>query len=167
MGRAAKAGRRTHVRAGIFVVLGTLIVASAACDDDEHEVLGVADGGAGTLTGGQGGGGDGGTGGGAGGNGTDAGGGSGHGSGPAGQLALNLGGTQRGVDYGTLDVAGKATLGGTLALTFVSGFTPTSGQKFVVVSADGGVTGAFATITTNGPKVSPGQDANTFFVTVQ
>ena len=86
--------------------------------------------------------------------------------GPAGELDLTLGGSTLGVDYASLDVAGTAKLGGALVLTFASGFVPRSGQRFVVVTAQGGVVGAFDSITTNGARVTAGQDARTFYVTV-
>ncbi len=84
----------------------------------------------------------------------------------SGKLLLDIAGTTQGTDYAFLKVAGKATLGGELRLTFATGFVPKVGQKFIVVTATGGVTGAFAKITTNGPAVTPGQDATTFYVTV-
>ncbi len=84
----------------------------------------------------------------------------------AGKLSLDIGGTAQGTDYAFLKVAGKATLGGELHLAFAPGFAPKSGQKFIVVTAAGGISGAFAAVTTSGVAVTPGQDATTFYVTV-
>jgi hypothetical protein len=88
------------------------------------------------------------------------------GTSPAGELLLDIAGTTQGIDYAFLKVAGKATLGGEVHLTFASGFVPKSGQTFIVVTAAGGISGAFASITTNGVAVTSGQDATTFYVTV-
>jgi subtilase-type serine protease len=85
---------------------------------------------------------------------------------PAGKLVLDIAGTTQGVDYAFLKVAGKAMLGGELHLTFATGFVPKSGQNFIVVSTAGGVSGTFASVTTNGVPVTPGHDATTFYVTV-
>jgi len=82
-----------------------------------------------------------------------------------GTLTLPIDGTSKGVNYGHLTVAGKATLGGTLALNFSS--TPLSGQKFVLIDAAGGISGAFSQVTTNGVAVTTGQDGTTFYVVVQ
>jgi hypothetical protein len=84
----------------------------------------------------------------------------------AGTLALDIGGTTQGTDYAFLEVAGKAMLGGELRLNFIGGFLPKAGQKFTLVTAAGGISGAFAKITSQGVAVTPGQDATTFYVTV-
>jgi hypothetical protein len=84
---------------------------------------------------------------------------------PAGTLALDIAGGSQGVDYAVLKVAGKATLGGSLRLAFLNGFVPNPGDKFVVVTADGGISGTFASVITNGVAVTAGQDATSFFVT--
>ena len=86
---------------------------------------------------------------------------------PGGRLLLNIGGTSQGTTYDSLNVAGSATLGGELDVTFTPPFVPTSGQKFVLVTATGGIRGSFQKVTTTGATVTTGQDANTFFVTVQ
>lgn len=88
------------------------------------------------------------------------------GSSPAGKLVLDIAGTTQGTDYAFLKVAGRATLGGTLQLNFASGFSPPAGQKFVVVTAAGGIRGRFDSIVTNGVAVTAGQDATTVYVTV-
>jgi hypothetical protein len=87
--------------------------------------------------------------------------------GPGGRLLLNIGGTSQGTTYDYLNVAGSATLGGELDVTFTTPFVPTSGQRFVLVTATGGIRGSFQKVTTTGATVTTGQDANTFFVTVQ
>jgi hypothetical protein len=66
-----------------------------------------------------------------------------------------------------LRVGGRANLGGQLVLQFTAGYVPPAGQRFLLVEADGGIAGAFAGINSQGVPVQPGQDANTFWVTVQ
>jgi filamentous hemagglutinin family protein len=50
--------------------------------------------------------------------------------GPAGVLAIELGGTTAGVTYDQLQIAGAANLDGTLNLTTFGGFTPAIGTRF-------------------------------------
>jgi len=85
--------------------------------------------------------------------------------GAAGQLTLAVGGATPGVDHDHLGVAGAAVLGGTLTLNFSGGVA--KGQKLVLISAAGGISGAFGSIVSNGATVTIGQDATNFFVTVQ
>ena len=85
--------------------------------------------------------------------------------GAAGQLALNIAGTTPGVDQDHLSVGGAAVLGGNLTLNFSGNVT--RGQKLVLISAAGGISGAFSAIVSNGATVISGQDATNFFVTVQ
>lgn len=70
-----------------------------------------------------------------------------------------------GGNAGRLSVAGSATLAGKLVLDFNG--TPAPGQKFVLIDAAGGVSGSFAGIVTNGPAVTAGHDATSFYVVVQ
>ncbi|HEX4413213.1 MAG TPA: sulfatase-like hydrolase/transferase [Lacipirellulaceae bacterium] len=65
-----------------------------------------------------------------------------------GQLAIDLGGTNAGVDYDTLSVQGKADLEGDLAVSLVNAgaFTPALGNTFSILTATGGVTGQFANL---------------------
>jgi hypothetical protein len=85
----------------------------------------------------------------------------------AGTLILQIAGTQPAVTYDVLRVGGRAQLGGQLVLQFTGGYVPPRGQRFLLVEADGGITGAFTTLTSPGVPVQAGQDANTFWVTVQ
>jgi autotransporter-associated beta strand protein len=86
--------------------------------------------------------------------------------GAAGQLTLAIAGTSPGVNHDHLTVAGAAVLGGSLSLNFSGSYA--KGQKFVLINAAGGVSGAFGSITSSGGvTVVPGQDATSFFVTVQ
>jgi hypothetical protein len=64
---------------------------------------------------------------------------------PTGILSTGIGGTSVGTQYSQLK-AGHATLAGTLAAPLLSGFTPTVGQTFTVLSA-GSVTGTFSNTT--------------------
>jgi hypothetical protein len=88
-------------------------------------------------------------------------------SGPAGTLVLQIGGPDQAVTYDVMHVGGRAILGGQLVLQFTGGYVPPVGQKFVLVEADGGIAGTFATLTSQGVQVQAGQDANTFWVTVK
>ena len=82
-----------------------------------------------------------------------------------GQLTLAIAGSTPGVDHDHLTVAGAAVLGGTLSLSFSGGVS--KGQRFVLINAAGGVSGAFNSIVSSGATVVGGQDGNSFFVTVQ
>jgi len=79
--------------------------------------------------------------------------------------AASLAGTSKGVDQDHLTVAGGAVLSGTLTLSFAT--PPTSGQKYVLIDAAGGISGSFTSIVSPGAKVSAGHDAKSFYVTVQ
>jgi hypothetical protein len=65
-----------------------------------------------------------------------------------GQLAIDLGGHNAGIDYDTVSVLGKADLEGDLAvsLTNAGTFTPALGNTFSILTATGGVTGQFANL---------------------
>ena len=65
-------------------------------------------------------------------------------------VEAELGGTNQGVDYDWIEVINNAvTLGGTLNVTHFGGFTPSSNDQFLVITAaNGGVSGSFATINT-------------------
>jgi hypothetical protein len=69
---------------------------------------------------------------------------------PGGVLAIEIGGTAPGTQYGQLAVGngGTASLNGTLKLTMINGFAPTLGEAFSVVSC-GARSGSFAAITGN------------------
>jgi autotransporter-associated beta strand protein len=54
-------------------------------------------------------------------------------------------------NYSRLVVAGHASLDGTLHLTLASGFRLAPGDKFTVLTAGGGISGTFRTITSNSP----------------
>jgi hypothetical protein len=88
-------------------------------------------------------------------------------SAPAGTLVLQIGGSDQGVTYDVMRVGGRATLGGQLVLQYTGGYVPPAGQKFVLVEADGGIAGTFATLTSPGVEVQVGQDANSLWVTVK
>ncbi len=60
-------------------------------------------------------------------------------------LSVEIGGLAAGAQHDRVDVAGTASLGGALALTLVSGFTPTPGQS-VTLLTHGARTGEFAAI---------------------
>jgi autotransporter-associated beta strand protein len=62
----------------------------------------------------------------------------------AGKMTIELGGTIPGELYDKLDISGTASLGGTLHVTLISGFTPTAGDIFEFLTADAGISGTFA-----------------------
>jgi hypothetical protein len=53
----------------------------------------------------------------------------------AGRIAFDLGSGLAGIDYDTLSVGGTATIGGVLDVDFTSGFAPTFGERFDLISA--------------------------------
>lgn len=61
-------------------------------------------------------------------------------------LEVEIGGLAAGTDYDQLDVADAATLGGTLQVVLTGGFVPQDGDRFLIVPAVNGATGAFATV---------------------
>ena len=63
----------------------------------------------------------------------------------AGRLNLQLGGLLPGSQFDKLDIVGGATLGGTLSLSLINGFSPSLGDSFQVLTF-GSRTGQFATI---------------------
>jgi len=75
-----------------------------------------------------------------------------------GDLTLNSGGTlqievagRNPGEFDRIDVAGTATLGGTLAVSFLDGFTPEAGETFTFLTAGGGVNGEFEELVSNFP----------------
>jgi hypothetical protein len=66
--------------------------------------------------------------------------------GPGGTLEVDLGGLTQGVNYDLLSVTGSAVLDGTVKANLYGGFTGAVGDVFDIVSAGGGITGNFATI---------------------
>ncbi len=65
-------------------------------------------------------------------------------------LAASIGGPTAGVDHDQLTVTGDVTLGGRLRLHLVNDYTPTPGDTFVILAADGGVTGDFDQVIADG-----------------
>jgi len=60
-----------------------------------------------------------------------------------GVLGIEIGGATPGTEFDQLAVSGAATLGGILRITLTDGFTPALGDRFQVIAAAGGATGAF------------------------
>src|SRR5205823_9471672 len=54
--------------------------------------------------------------------------------GSAARLQAELGGTARGSQYDAVDVAGVASLAGTLDVSLINGFQPAAGQQFTVLT---------------------------------
>jgi autotransporter-associated beta strand protein len=65
--------------------------------------------------------------------------------GPGGTLALGVAGTA-GSAYDHVQAAGRASLGGTLAVSSLAGFHPVAGNAFGVLASGGARTGQFATV---------------------
>ena len=61
-------------------------------------------------------------------------------------LEIELGGPAPGTGFDQVDVVGPAVLGGTLRVTVLGGFEPSEGDRFLIVPATGGATGAFDAI---------------------
>ncbi len=70
---------------------------------------------------------------------------------PAATLFLNIAGTQRGTDYGSLNIVGTTSISGTLAVSFTNGFVPDPADGFVVAVCDPECTGQFAANTSGLP----------------
>jgi len=79
-------------------------------------------------------------------------------------LTLAIDGSSPGVTHDQLTVSGPVTLGASLTLNFTGSYS--SGQKLVLINA-AAISGSFSAVTSNGPTVVAGQDATSFFVTVQ
>jgi hypothetical protein len=54
-------------------------------------------------------------------------------------LQVQIGGTTDGTDYDQVIVSGQASLNGTLAVTYINGFLPSSGDTFNIISYDSAV----------------------------
>ncbi|MCA9240875.1 MAG: hypothetical protein KDA37_11780 [Planctomycetales bacterium] len=61
-------------------------------------------------------------------------------------LEIEIAGTVKGDDYDSLVVAGEAALGGALDVSLFPSYPPTPGDTFEILTADGGVTGAFTAL---------------------
>jgi len=66
-----------------------------------------------------------------------------------GRLEIDIAGTIPDDEHDQLDVAGTATLAGTLAIEFLPGFSASHGQQILVLVSNG-LTGTFPTVTTSG-----------------
>ncbi len=71
--------------------------------------------------------------------------------GAAGTMDVQIGGTTAWT-YSQLNATGAITLGGTLNIALVNGFTPTAGETFDIIKAPSGITGTFSTV--NAPNMS-------------
>jgi hypothetical protein len=81
-----------------------------------------------------------------------------------GALDMEIGGATPGTKYDQLVVTGTATLGGTLNITFINGYTPHVGDVFTFVSATS-FSGSFATLNVNGTGYAGTVDYSTNGVT--
>ncbi|HEX3600508.1 MAG TPA: hypothetical protein VHU84_10225 [Lacipirellulaceae bacterium] len=59
------------------------------------------------------------------------------------ELDIELGGLNRGTQYDAVDGTSAVSLSGKLDVTTISGFTPTIGNSFTLLTAVGGITGQF------------------------
>jgi hypothetical protein len=62
---------------------------------------------------------------------------------PEAVLDIEIGGAAPGTEFDQVVVNGEAALGGTLRVTLLDGFTPTLGDRFLIVAASAGASGAF------------------------
>ena len=69
--------------------------------------------------------------------------------GAGGSIGIELGGTTPGSGFDVLDVGGSASLGGTVAVSLLNGFTPTVGDMFIFLQA-GSITSTFDAVTCAG-----------------
>jgi hypothetical protein len=72
-------------------------------------------------------------------------------------LEIEIADTSQGTEYDTVDIAGTATLDGTLSVSLLSGFMPSDGDVFDILTAAGGITGTFAT------EILPALSGNLFW----
>jgi hypothetical protein len=72
-----------------------------------------------------------------------------------GDLSIQVGGTQVGTNPAPLAVSGSAAFDGTLTVTLINGFTPTSGSSFKIVTFTGNGSGTFATLDGDGSLFTP------------
>jgi hypothetical protein len=83
--------------------------------------------------------------------------------GSGGTLQSEIDGTTQGTQYDHLSVTGKATLDGTLAIVNGSGFDPALSDTFEILTAAGGVSGTFSSVTgaaVAGKHYEPDYNAN-------
>jgi hypothetical protein len=59
------------------------------------------------------------------------------------RLQIEIGGTAAGTSFDTLQVGGATVLSGALNVSLISGFTPSAGNAFQIVTANGGISGRF------------------------
>lgn len=58
-------------------------------------------------------------------------------------LDIEIGGSEQGISFDLLDIAGEATLAGDVEVSLVDGFTPGNGESFVFLAAADGIIGMF------------------------
>jgi hypothetical protein len=66
--------------------------------------------------------------------------------GPTAGTVIELAGTTKGAQYDSLTIAGNASLSGALEVDLLDGFKPLPGQSFNILTAAGGIAGAFETL---------------------
>jgi hypothetical protein len=81
-------------------------------------------------------------------------------------LNIELGGLTAGTQYDQLAIGGSATLDGTLQVSLVDGFTPSSGDSFQVMTY-GSRSGSFATINGNGQSYVANYNSNDLTLVAQ
>jgi autotransporter-associated beta strand protein len=59
-------------------------------------------------------------------------------------LKIELGGTALGTQFDQVHVTGELALDGALRISLINGFTPAAGNSFEIITAAGGINGAFA-----------------------
>jgi hypothetical protein len=74
-----------------------------------------------------------------------------------GNLTLKIGGPNPGVDFDQFVVGGAATLGGTLTITLINGYTPASGSTYQVLTFASEI-GTYASLAGDGPLFTAAYD---------
>jgi T5SS/PEP-CTERM-associated repeat protein len=81
----------------------------------------------------------------------------------AAKLEIEIGGTSAGSAHDVASATGSAVLGGELRLVLINGFVPTAANSFTVLSAAGGISGAFGNAP-NGKRWFTTDGSGTFVV---
>ncbi len=82
----------------------------------------------------------------------------------ASNLVFQLGGLTQGTQYGFLNVTGNVSLGGSLNVSLVSNFQPSSATNFTVLSSTAPLTGTFANVASAG-SLTTTNNSGSFTVT--
>ena len=82
---------------------------------------------------------------------------------PAGNLAIEIGGTTPGSTYDVVNIASIAGISGQLQLALLNGFDPSASNTFTVLTAASGLFGTFANVA-NGQRLATSDGRGSFLV---